>query len=399
LNVRDDTVHICDIVPFGVYPPRGGGHNRIHSLNLQASQRGHTVFLFSQGIRRFELKFPLKSWTTKINENYTEYRYVSMLSVAAALFTGSAGAPPLYAGDILGIRHPSVLTREVVKSDVVKVEHPWQVEYVKSIAGDLPVVALEANVECDLLQQTLSRRVPYSKYLYRKAMKKEQSALALADAVMVTSLRDKETLMRKFEVKGAIHVVPNGVDISLISPVSRSERQREKERLGFSNRKVVLFTGSSHPPNREAVQHIVRIAHKLPDVLFVVAGRVGDFFTSAGNVIVTGYVEDITPFFRAADIAINPVTSGSGTNVKMLEYMAAGLPVVSTPTGVRGLQVKSGVHVLVQSLEEFPSALGTILEDGDLRETLSTNGRTLVEEIYDWEKIGEKELDILQRLM
>ncbi|MBU7024198.1 MAG: glycosyltransferase family 4 protein, partial [Theionarchaea archaeon] len=138
---------------------------------------------------------------------------------------------------------------------------------------------------------------------------------------------------------------------------------------------------------------------ELPDVLFVVAGRVGDFFAGTRHVIVTGYVEDITPFFRAADIAINPVMSGGGTNVKMLEYMAAGLPVVSTLTGVRGLQVEPGVHVMVQSLEEFPSTLGTILGDGALRETLSTNGRTLVEERYDWKKISEKELDILQRLV
>jgi glycosyltransferase involved in cell wall biosynthesis len=392
-------VHICDIAPFGVYPPRGGGHNRIHHLNLQASQRGHTIFLFSQGIRRFELKIPLKSWTTQINERYTEYRYVNTLSVAAALFTGSVGAPPLFAGDVLRIMHPSVLKRDVLKSDVVKVEHPWQVEYVKGIAGDLPVVVVEANVECDLLQQTLNRRVPYSKYLYKKAVKSEQSALALADAVVVTSLLDKETLMRKFKVKGAVHVVPNGVDTSLISPVSKSEREKEKGRLGFSNKKVILFTGSGHPPNREAVQHILRIAHNLPDVLFVVAGRVGDSFTSTRNVIVTGYVEDITPFFRAADSAVNPVTSGSGTNVKMLEYMAAGLPVVSTLTGVRGLQVEPGVHAMVQDLEEFSSALGTILEDDDLRETLSRNGRTLVEERYDWKKIGEEELDVLQQLV
>ncbi|MBU6998530.1 MAG: glycosyltransferase family 4 protein [Theionarchaea archaeon] len=392
-------MHICDIAPFGVYPPRGGGHSRIHSLNLQASQRGHTVFLFSQGIRKFELEFPLKSWTTQINEGYTEYRYVSMLSLAAAFFTGSAGAPPLFAGDVLGIMRPSILRREVLKSDVVKVEHPWQVDYVKSIAGDLPVVVVEANVECDLLQQTLNRRVAYSEYLYRKAVDKEQSALSLADAVVVTSSQDKETIKQEFDIKGEVHVIPNGVDVSLIHPVSTPERQREKERLGFSSRKVVLFTGSGHPPNREAVQHIVKMARELPDVLFVVAGRVGDFFTSKRNVLFTGYVEDITPFLGAADIAVNPVTSGSGTNLKMLEYMAAGLPVVSTVTGVRGLQVEPGVHALIRGLGEFSSAFSTILEDDDLRETLSKNGRTLVEETYDWKKIGGRELDILHQLM
>ncbi|MBU7015578.1 MAG: glycosyltransferase family 4 protein [Theionarchaea archaeon] len=397
--MRDGTVHICDIAPFGVYPPRGGGHSRIHHLNLQATRKGHTVFLFSQGIRRFELTIPLKSWTTGINERYTEYRYVNMLSLAAALFTGSAGAPPLLAGDVLDIVHPSVLTRAVHQSDVVKVEHPWQMEYLKSIAGDLPVVIVEANVECDLLQQTLNKKVPYSQWLYETAVKKERSALAMADAVMVTSFRDKETLIRKFKVKGAVHIVPNGVDTSLICPASESEKEKEKDKLGFSNKTVVLFTGSSHPPNREAVRHIVRMAHDLPETLFVVAGRVGDSLTSTRNVLVTGYVEDMTSFLRAADIAVNPVTSGSGTNVKMLEYMAAGLPVVSTPTGVRGLDVESGVHAMVQNLEEFPSSLDVILKDEDLRETLSRNGRTLVEEKYNWKKISEKELDILQRLL
>ena len=167
-------------------------------------------------------------------------------------------------------------------------------------------------------------------------------------------------------------------------------------------KKIILFSGSRHFPNEEAVHKIIDFSEKFKnrkDIIFLVVGTVGSLFRDKNkypNIIFTGYVDDVTKYFQIADIAINPMMSGSGTNIKMLEYMASGLPIVTTKIGARGLDLKHGKHVIISEIDEFPEWIKTLLEDEDLRDKLSINGRKLVEEKYDWKKIAEKELEILE---
>ena len=121
----------------------------------------------------------------------------------------------------------------------------------------------------------------------------------------------------------------------------------------------------------------------------LIAGSVARAVDSArlpANVVCLGRVSDEakTLLLRAADVALNPMFSGSGTNLKMLEYLAAGVPVVTTPIGARGLELTTGKHAIVCPVEEFPEQIGHVLRDESLRATLRTQGRRLVEDRYDW---------------
>jgi glycosyltransferase involved in cell wall biosynthesis len=116
------------------------------------------------------------------------------------------------------------------------------------------------------------------------------------------------------------------------------------------------------------------------------------------NVICLGRVSDQAKrlLLQAADVALNPMFSGSGTNLKMLEFLAAGLPVVTTPVGARGLHLVSGEHALVCSADAFPPSIQRLLDDTHLRMTLRAEGRHLVEDKYNWEAIVEHMRDTME---
>ena len=91
--------------------------------------------------------------------------------------------------------------------------------------------------------------------------------------------------------------------------------------------------------------------------------------------------------------ALNPVTYGSGTNVKMLDYFAAGLPVVSTEAGARGLGVEDGRHYFRCEAGAMEAAIARALGAGD--ETLgrmTAEARRLVDERFDWQAIARDAL-------
>ena len=103
--------------------------------------------------------------------------------------------------------------------------------------------------------------------------------------------------------------------------------------------------GSLYGPNEEAARFIVdTLAPALPGVTFAICGGVGAAFHAS----VVPRISDVTlqlveahkaaGYLEATDVAINPMFSGSGTNIKMFDFMAAGLPIVTTAIGARGIR-------------------------------------------------------------
>ncbi|WP_410509096.1 glycosyltransferase [Methanosarcina hadiensis] len=118
----------------------------------------------------------------------------------------------------------------------------------------------------------------------------------------------------------------------------------------------------------------------------------------AKNVILLGRVsdEEKQALFRVADVALNPMSSGSGTNIKMLDYMAAGLPVISTPAGARGLDLKNYENAIICEIPEFPAKIKQIFNDSELHAKISRNGRRTIEERFDWKKIASEMVKVLE---
>ena len=92
--------------------------------------------------------------------------------------------------------------------------------------------------------------------------------------------------------------------------------------------------------------------------------------------------------YAAADLAINPVRIGSGTNIKMLDYMAAGLPVVTTDVGARGIASRPAEHWIEAPLDDFRIIIPPLLADPPRLAALSHAGRALTLSTYDWRTIS-----------
>jgi len=136
------------------------------------------------------------------------------------------------------------------------------------------------------------------------------------------------------------------------------------------------------------------IARNHPDIHFMIVGRDPAPEVRAltsDRIHVTGTVDDVRPFYASAVAAVVPLRSGSGTRLKILEAMAAGIPVVSTRMGAEGIEAEDDVHLLLaDSGPEIAAAVRRVASSAETRTRLSQAARALVYRVYDWSVIGKQ---------
>ncbi len=227
----------------------------------------------------------------------------------------------------------------------------------------------------------------------------EKSAWRNVDCVVAMSERDRRL------VRGArCWCLPNGVDLERFRPVQDPPEPRR-----------LLFIGSfAHLPNLLAVEFFLnavwpRLAHCSPR-LHIIAGpgyrsylahyrdRVEIELDQPG-VEVEGFVADVRPAYRRAAVVIAPLVVSAGTNIKVLEALAMGRAVVSTPAGIHGLDLEPGREVLVAGDDAaLASAITTLFENEHTRRALEHAGRAAVESRYNWDRIADQQRELYETL-
>jgi glycosyltransferase involved in cell wall biosynthesis len=347
--------------------------------------------LFGYGIRRFEALRHFRPFIRRIEPNLTEYRFVSLWNFWDYLQRRRSGIPPIYAARFVARSNPNFLRNCFMSADIVQYEGPWLFPY---YPARKPRVLIAHNVEI-----SLSEKKRVSDKLKAKISSLEQDAWRQADQVICFTCDDRDEMISRYGERAAF-VLPIGVDTEAIYPPTEAQRTEARRKLGVKNRFVVLFTGSWHIPNRAVLALMNEWSHQHAEheVLWVAAGSVGNRSKSSANFIQTGELPDMQNWFQAADCCINPLSEGSGMNVKMLDYLAYGIPVISSPFGARGICIQDGTHALIRDISQVPQALGLLKASTELRRRLSHNGRQLIEEHYAWEVISKKRLALLQNL-
>jgi glycosyltransferase involved in cell wall biosynthesis len=207
------------------------------------------------------------------------------------------------------------------------------------------------------------------------------------DAVLAVSEEDKVALEEAAGRSLDITVIPIAIDADEVTVVQREPKPRH-----------ILHIGTMYwPPNVEAVSWFVRdvyplIRQQCPDVQFDVVGSrppaelLG--LNDAGlGINVTGYVADPTPYLERAALMVVPLHAGGGMRVKILNALAQGIPIVSTTLGAEGIGVTSGENILVaDEPADLAVACLSLLDNPDLGRRLARNGRTLVEQRYDYRR-------------
>jgi glycosyltransferase involved in cell wall biosynthesis len=110
---------------------------------------------------------------------------------------------------------------------------------------------------------------------------------------------------------------------------------------------------------------------------------------------VTGYVDDLRPYLAQATVAVCPALYAVGVQNKVLEAMAMGTPVVSTPAGCAALTIETGQEILAaEGKEELAYAVLRVISESTLARRLSTAGRQYVESHHSWEGKAQRLVDI-----
>lgn len=233
----------------------------------------------------------------------------------------------------------------------------------------------------------------FARMEYRRLLSYEKKVLPGFPLNLVCSPEDKKHLEENTHAH--IQVLPNGVDVDLFT--------READSKIIPNR--ILFTGNmDYEPNVDAVCYFVEeifplVLNKIPDAVFVIAGQrpVAKVRKLAdSNVIITGFVENMSTEYSKASVVVAPLRFGAGTQNKVLEAMSIGVPVVCTEIGFLGLGVESGQGaILAADKASFAREVVQILNNLEYRNRISKTGRDIIVSIFSWQAVSKKLEDYL----
>lgn len=178
----------------------------------------------------------------------------------------------------------------------------------------------------------------------------ELSLMDQADMTVVTSDAERDRL--------AARGIPS-MTVPIVAHALESSR-------AFEERHTLLFLGNySHSPNIDAATVLIRqimplVWERIPHLTVVLAGAepVADVRRLAsGRVHVPGFVEDLTPLFDDARLFVAPLRYGAGMKGKIVDALAHGLPVVTTPIGAEGIGNANGAIVVAEVPDDFSATL------------------------------------------
>jgi glycosyltransferase involved in cell wall biosynthesis len=223
----------------------------------------------------------------------------------------------------------------------------------------------------------------------------EKKLVRGADLVFSTSEEEKNSLITMYNPNlSKIKVAPNGIEPS--DWLSRTKSSNKKP--------SAFFIGADYPPNIEAVDYIIDyLADSCPEIQFVVAGGCCNIFANSSktNVRLLGRVrhKQKLRLLAEADLAINPMFTGAGVNLKTLEFLSAGLPLISTEFGVRGLNLIPMKHYIHAKKNNFADTLKRYTSDKNVLHGVSSNGQKYINNHFSWKSIAKQMQVELTKLM
>jgi glycosyltransferase involved in cell wall biosynthesis len=289
---------------------------------------------------------------------------------------------------------------------IAQLEFTQMAQYAADCAPARPIL-VEHDITFDLYRQLAHRQAePGSDWDLQRELKlwRRFETTAWRDMACVVTMSAKDRAL----VTGTRSVaLPNGVDLDRFRVAPRAPEPRR-----------LLFVGSfSHLPNIMAVAFFLekawpRLREMVPEArLHIIAGANHEYFLDYQSrqvrlpqlalpcIEVEGFVSDVRPAYERAAVVIAPLIASAGTNLKILEAMACGRPIVSTPEGVNGLDLIPAVDfILVHNGPEMADAIAGLFASPEECRRLALAGRRRVEESYGWHAIAQRQDELYREL-
>ncbi len=385
---------------FTIYPVMGGGQARAYNLYKNLAKQMDVKFIDFDIVTASKRRKVIAEGLEEIVIPKSEKHQEEESKIERALGVPVTDVVMPFLGDLTP-DFGKVLSEEAKDADVIVVSHPYTYELVKKYGRNLPVVYEAQDVEYHLKKAILPKDNKESERLLDKVYQIEKECCQKSEFILTCSEPDKESLVELYGIDSEkIIVIPNGVDCDETAFTGVDERIEEKEKEGLAKEKIGIFMGSWHGPNLEASEKIIELAPKCPKTKFMLMGSQCLYFANRklpANVGLLGMVsdEEKARIFRIVDFALNPMLSGSGTNLKMFDYMSAGIPVISTGFGTRGIDDKEAI--IVAEVDQMADVINDFKLE-DYRKSVAA-ARKYVENVFDWKVISKPFADRMNEVI
>lgn len=394
---------ILMITPYVPFPPSSGG--QIRTLNLLKylsikneitlvclykfdEEKEHLTELQSYCKKIYFCRRPEKPWTTK--------------TILGSVFS---------LNPFLIVRNFSDEAKEVLeklfqqeKFDVIHVETFYVMPHLPKVT--IPILLVEQTIEYKVYQHFVKSLPIFIKPLFFIDILKlkywERYYWTKASLVATVSQSDKR-LVKMLQPKIQPVIIPNGAGDEMVA------KTLSKRNL---NNPILLFQGNFlWLQNSEAASFLIKkilplLKKELKNFKIIIAGqnaarklnlKSDDAFEVVDIPIDNSKI--VNELYQKATLFIAPIFGPGGTRLKILAAMANGLPVISTKTGISGLNVSDGYNVLIaETPKQFVQKIKMILSNNKIYEKIQKQGYQIIKEKYNWKKVASNLEVVYQKL-
>lgn len=378
------------LVPFLPNTYMSGGQTRWYNI-IRYLSKNHEITLFSLIKDESERRFipDLEKYCKKV---LVFRRPRSPWTLRNILLTAFSYYP------LLVIRNWSYLERLAIRDELKKEKYDLihaETFYVMPHLPDtnIPTILVEQTIEYLVYKHHVDTQVPWFlrpifmidvyklRYWEKHFWKKAHKLVAVSD--------DDRKIMQK-EIKGIkVEIIPNGIDSAFYS---------EKKYSKYETPRVLYVGNFKWLQNVEAVNYLIKevwpkIISEYKNAKLWIVGRsipsdIKQLSNSDESIEFSENMKETRKAYQKSMVMVVPIFGPGGTRLKVLEALAAGLPVVSTSIGVAGLHVEDGKHVVVSDTAEgLAKATIDILNRPKYSKEIGLNGQNFVKDKYDWKTI------------
>ena len=382
---------ILMLVPFLPNTQMSGGQTRWYNI-IKLLSRVHDITLFTLIKDESEKKFipELSKYCRKVKVFYRSKSPWTLRNLFLTIFSYYP---------LLVIRNYSPREKRAIEAelsseeyDLVHAETFYVMPHLPKT--DIPSILVEQTIEYQVYKHYVDNEVPLIlRPLFRIDVLKlkfwEQYFWKKTDKLVAVSAEDKKVMQR--EISGvSVDIIPNGVDAAYFNTKKYQKKSPPRVMYGVTNFEWLQ--------NVEAVDILIsevwpKVYKKVPESRLWIVGRkipqrIVELAQARPDIEVTESIEDAREAYKSAFVMITPIKGSGGTRLKILEALAAGLPIVSTSIGVAGLGLANNKEaVIADTLDGLANETVRLLRDKKLARRIGDAGRAFVKKNFDWNVI------------
>jgi len=392
---------ILMLTPYVPYPPSSGGQIRTLNLLKYLSKKNKITLVCLY--KNEEEKKYVKNLYKYCKTIYPFKRPEQPWQLRIIIRTIFSNLP------FLIVRNYSHQAKKIIeeilnkeKFDVIHAETFYVMPHIPPTK--IPIILVEQTIEYRVYQHFVNKIFFILRpFLYLDILKLkfwERFYWKNAKIVAAVSETDEENI-KNLEPGIKTVIIPNAPGEEMI--VKKIPKKNLKK-------PVLLFQGNFYwLQNLEAAEFLIKkiyphLKKTIPRAKIVISGQKASKIRAKKNIEIIdlkiNQTQMVKKIYKKANLFIAPIFGPGGTRLKILAAMAAGIPVISTKTGVTGLKVKDNVHVILAENEnDFVEKIKLIINDKDLYQKIQKNAYQLIKTQYNWPVIAKKLENIYKEMI